>query len=64
MECNIDLRYAIPAVISLIFVVLSISEDNPWFQLVKFEIASLGYPIFVPGSHVHNITLTFSVSKW
>jgi hypothetical protein len=47
MECNIDLRYAIPAVISFISVVLSISEDNPWFQLVKFGIASLGYPIFV-----------------
>jgi hypothetical protein len=49
MEWNIDLRYAIPAVISLIYVVLP-SKDIPWIKLLDNLglNASLGYyPIFV-----------------
>jgi hypothetical protein len=42
MRWNIDLRYAIPAVISLIFVVLPSEDDDH-----NFGIATLGYPIFV-----------------
>jgi hypothetical protein len=47
MRWNIDLRYAIPAVISLIFVVLPSEDNDPWIQLDNFGIASHGYPIFV-----------------
>ncbi|KAE8055509.1 hypothetical protein FH972_012344 [Carpinus fangiana] len=43
MRCNIDLRYGVPAAISLIFVLLP-SEDNPWIN----QNDNLGInPIFV-----------------
>ena len=59
MDCNIDLRYVVPAVVSLIFVVLP-SEDNPWIQhnhYIGFE--SLAQPIFVMACLVLAIVVLF-----